>query len=137
VTAERVVRADPSTAVVSLVRPDRFDDVRAEVCELGNFLPSREAASEWLATYPQGMLSAIAEEFDLAREVMKGGGLTSLASAAANIRNYPQGGPKYEQGQARHRRRARRVRGWMEHNARGQRAVDNGHGCSGRTDQLR
>jgi len=71
VTPERVVRADPSTAVVSLVRPDRFDDVRAEVCAQGNFWPSREAAAEWLAAYPQGMLHTVAEDFDLNREVIK------------------------------------------------------------------
>jgi alkylmercury lyase len=82
VTPERVVRTDPPTTVVSLVRPDRVDDVRAEVCSLGSFWPSREAAAGWLAAYSQGMLHTVAEEFDLNREVMKVAGWDLAATAA-------------------------------------------------------
>jgi alkylmercury lyase len=82
VTPERVVRTDPPTTVVSLVRPDQVDDVRAEVCALGSFWPSREAATGWLAAYSQGMLHTVAEEFDLNREVMKVAGWDLAATAA-------------------------------------------------------
>lgn len=82
VTPERVVSSDPPTTVVSLVRPDRVDDVRAEVCALGSFWPSREAAAEWLAAYSEGMLHTVAEEFDLNREVMEVAGWDAGATAA-------------------------------------------------------
>ncbi len=61
---------DPSSAVVSLVRPDRVDDVRTEVCALGSFFASREAAAEWLTAHPEGMVSSVDEDFRLHREIM-------------------------------------------------------------------
>lgn len=69
VTPERATRIDPSTAVVSLVRPDTFDDIRAEGCDLGWFFFSREAAEGWLAAHPQGMVHSVEEEFQLTREM--------------------------------------------------------------------
>jgi alkylmercury lyase len=71
VTPERVEKVDPSGAVVSLVRPDSFDDVRGEICALGLFFASREAAAEWLAAHPDGMVHTIEEDFELHREVME------------------------------------------------------------------
>src|SRR5262249_35461318 len=53
-TPERVLSADPSGAVVSLVRPERIEDVRGDVCVLGSFFASAEAATEWMAAYPEG-----------------------------------------------------------------------------------
>lgn len=70
VTPERVESVDPSSAVVSLVRPDRVDDVRTEVCALGSFFASREAAAEWLTAHPEGMVSSVEEDFRLHREIM-------------------------------------------------------------------
>jgi alkylmercury lyase len=71
VTPSRVVRADPPEAVVSKVRPDRaVADVRAEVCALGNFFSSSEAAADWLAHYPQGKVVPITEDFEITRQAM-------------------------------------------------------------------
>jgi alkylmercury lyase len=72
VTPERVEWVDPSSAVVSLVRPgDRVDDVRAEICALGHFFASREAAAEWLAAHPEGMVHSVEEDYYLHREVVE------------------------------------------------------------------
>jgi alkylmercury lyase len=57
VTPERVEKVDPPTAVVSLARPDRIDDIRTEVYALGSFFASPDAAAEWLAAHPQGTVS--------------------------------------------------------------------------------
>lgn len=71
VTPEAVVRVDPPDTVVSAVRPtERVRDVRAEICGLGHFFSSREAASDWLAEYPDGMLHSVAEDFEIHREIL-------------------------------------------------------------------
>jgi alkylmercury lyase len=71
VTPDRVVSADPETAVVSRIRPDAaVADVRAEICALGNFFASRQAAAGWQAHYPHGELVPIAEDFEVNREAM-------------------------------------------------------------------
>jgi alkylmercury lyase len=82
VTPERVAQVEPSSAVVSLVRPDRVDDVRAEVCALGHFFASREAAADWLAAHPEGMVHRVEEDFRLHREVMEQLGWAHAGSAA-------------------------------------------------------
>jgi alkylmercury lyase len=66
---ERVTWVEPASAVVSLVRPDQVDDVRAEVCALGSFFASREAATEWLAAHPEGMVHSVDEDFRLHRQI--------------------------------------------------------------------
>jgi alkylmercury lyase len=71
VTPERVRKVDPPSAVVSLVRPDRIDDVRTDVCVLGSFFASSEAAGEWLAAHPEGMIHSVEDDFELHREVME------------------------------------------------------------------
>jgi alkylmercury lyase len=71
VTPDRVVLADPETAVVSRIRPDAaVADVRAEICALGNFFASPRAAADWQAHYPHGALVLIAEDFEVNREAM-------------------------------------------------------------------
>jgi alkylmercury lyase len=71
VTPDRVVSVDPATAVVSRIRPDAaVADVRAEICALGNFFTSPQAAAEWAARYPHGELVPIAEDFQVNREAM-------------------------------------------------------------------
>ena len=70
-TPDRVEKVDPSNAVVSLVRPNRVADVRTEVCALGSFFASSEAAAEWLAAYPEGMVHSVEEDFQLHREIMQ------------------------------------------------------------------
>ena len=69
VTPTAVLRVDPPVAVVSEVRPThRVEDVRANICALGSFFSSRDAAAEWLAQNPQGQLNSVADDFDLHRE---------------------------------------------------------------------
>jgi alkylmercury lyase len=71
VTPEAAVQVDPPGAVVSSVRPTgRVKDVRAEICGLGHFFSSREAASAWLAEYPDGFLHSVAEDFEVHRQVL-------------------------------------------------------------------
>lgn len=82
-TPERVEKVDPSSAVVSLVRPDRVDDVRSEVCALGHFFASRDAAAEWLAANPEGMVHGIDEDFQLHREIMRKIGWAASGSPPA------------------------------------------------------
>lgn len=82
VMPERVQRVDPSSAVVSLVRPDKVDDIRGEVCALGNFFASSEAAAEWLAAHPEGMIHSVEEDFKLHREVMEKIGWAHVVSPA-------------------------------------------------------
>ena len=81
-TPDRVEKVDPSSAVVSLVRPDKVDNVRTEVCALGSFFASREAAAEWLAAYPEGLVHSVQEDFQLHREIMKKIGWASSSSGA-------------------------------------------------------
>jgi alkylmercury lyase len=71
VTPEQVQNVAPSSAVVSLVRPDKINDIRAEACALGNFFASSAAAGEWLAAHPEGMVHSVDEDFKLHREVME------------------------------------------------------------------
>ncbi|WP_219420236.1 organomercurial lyase [Pseudonocardia nigra] len=62
---------DPPMAVVSRVRPDSaVADVRAEICALGNFFSSADAAADWQAHYPQGALVPITEDFAVNREAV-------------------------------------------------------------------
>ena len=82
-TPERVLSADPSGAVVSLVRPERIEDVRADVCVLGSFFASAQAAAEWLAAYPEGMVHSVEDDFRLHREVM---GKIGWALSTSSIR---------------------------------------------------
>lgn len=55
--AGEVLNVDPPEAVVSTVRPTQaVTDIRA-YCDLGNFVSSPDAATEWLAHSPQGEIS--------------------------------------------------------------------------------
>ncbi len=70
VTSDRVDSADPRGAVVSAVRPDRrVENVRTDICNLGHFFSSREAAAAWLEANPQGMLHTVEEDFEIHRRV--------------------------------------------------------------------
>lgn len=67
VTPSEIVRTDPPEAVVSKVHlTEAVGDVR-ELCNLGNFFSSVEAAADWLAAYPQGEVIPIADEFKIVR----------------------------------------------------------------------
>jgi alkylmercury lyase len=70
-TPDRIVSADPATAVVSRIRPDTaVADVRAEICDLGNFFASPHAAADWQTQYPDGAVVPICEDFEVNREAM-------------------------------------------------------------------
>lgn len=72
VTPERVVNVDPPDAVVSEVRPDtRVADVRTEICAVGHFFSSREAAAPWLEHYPQGQVNSVEYDFELHKRVQE------------------------------------------------------------------
>jgi alkylmercury lyase len=68
-TADAVTRVEPATAVVSRVRPGHaVDDVRAQICALGNFFASPDAAAGWLtANKPHGTVVPVAQDFDITR----------------------------------------------------------------------
>ena len=68
---DRVIRVNPVGAVVSKVRPtEAVSDVRGEICNLGNFFASAEAATGWLKQYPDGQVVPVTDEFAISRCVM-------------------------------------------------------------------
>lgn len=68
-TPTQVLRLDPTDAVVTKVRPtEAVADVRAEICDLGNFFSSPAAASDWLAHHPQGKIDPVADDFAITRQ---------------------------------------------------------------------
>lgn len=70
VTPEGVVRVDPSEAVVSEVRPlERTAEIRTDICGVGHFFSSREAAAGWLEKHPQGQVNSVVEDFEIHRRV--------------------------------------------------------------------
>lgn len=70
-TPDRVTSVDPKQAVVSKVRPaDAVTDIRAEICNLGNFFSSPEAAADWLARNPHGRVDPVADEFEITLRAM-------------------------------------------------------------------
>ncbi len=80
-TPEQILSVDPPGAVVSKVRPDHaVDDIRAQVCALGNFFSSKEAATDWLAHNPHGQVVTIAEDFEVTRQAMTQLGWTASPS---------------------------------------------------------
>ena len=72
VVPDGVRSVDPREVVVSAVRPDRrVENVRTEICHLGHFFSSREAAAAWLEANPEGMLHTVEEDFEIHRRVME------------------------------------------------------------------
>lgn len=70
VTPERVLAVDPTDAVVSSVRPnEKVKDIRSDICSVGLFFSSREAAKDWLAAHPSGFLQSVEEDFEVHRQV--------------------------------------------------------------------
>jgi hypothetical protein len=41
----------------------------AEVCALGGFFASNEAAADWLAAHPEGMVHSVEEDFRLHKNI--------------------------------------------------------------------
>ncbi|WP_199434740.1 organomercurial lyase MerB [Qaidamihabitans albus] len=70
-TPNDVLNVEPPEAVVSKVHlTDAVENVR-DLCDLGNFFSSTEAAADWLATHPQGEVLPIAEEFEIGRRAVR------------------------------------------------------------------
>jgi alkylmercury lyase len=64
ITPDRVERIDPATDVVAVVNLNAeftlgLDRIDADVCAQQPFFASAQAASRWLADYPQGRLIAV------------------------------------------------------------------------------
>ena len=77
-TPDRILQVDPSEAVVSKVRPaEAVTDVRAEICDLGNFFSSPAAAADWLKHHPDGQVASIADEFTVTQRAMRELGWTA------------------------------------------------------------
>lgn len=70
VTPDRVEWVEPPCAVVTLVRPATFNDIRSEGCDLGHFYASREAVAGWQAAHPEGMVHSVEEEFLQTRDMI-------------------------------------------------------------------
>ncbi len=71
VTPGEVQRVDPPETVVSKVRPAvQVADIDAEICALGSFFASPQAAESWLACHPEGMVPPVAGEFAIIRQTM-------------------------------------------------------------------
>lgn len=84
VTPTRVVTVDPRQAVVSKVRPTAaVEDVRRDICGLGHFFSSPEAAAEWLANTPDGMVDPVGDEYQVVRQAMAGLGWAADSAAAS------------------------------------------------------
>lgn len=71
VTPAGVVVVDPPRAVVSKVRPTAaVEDVRRDICGLGHFFVSPEAAAEWLAATTDGMVDPVAAEYHVVMQAV-------------------------------------------------------------------
>lgn len=70
-TPSEVLSVDPPEAVVSKVHlTEAVDNVR-DLCDLGHFFSSAEAAADWLAAHPQGEAVPVAEEFEIGRRAVR------------------------------------------------------------------
>ena len=57
---------------MSAVRPDhRVENARTEICHLGHFFSSREAAAAGLEANPEAMLHTVEEDFEIHRRVIE------------------------------------------------------------------
>lgn len=76
-TPTGVRSVDPPRAVVSKVRPtEGITNMLAEVCGLGHFYSSPDAAADWLARNPDGFVDTVADDFEIHRR-----GITALGWA--------------------------------------------------------
>jgi alkylmercury lyase len=84
VTPASVVAVDPPRAVVSKVRPSAaVEDVRRDICGLGHFFSSSEAAAEWLANTPDGAVDPVGDEYQVVRQAMTGLGWAADPASAS------------------------------------------------------
>ncbi|MEC1158912.1 MULTISPECIES: organomercurial lyase MerB [Bacillaceae] len=65
VEPERIVKVEPSTAVVSIVTPDDMSAVRSAFCNEVHFFSSPSAAQDWLNQHPGGKVLSVEDAFKL------------------------------------------------------------------------
>jgi len=70
-TPAGVARVEPPSAVVSILTPSiDVSEVRQAVCTEQHFFRSAEAAAQWHAQHPEGLLLPVAEMFELYRRAV-------------------------------------------------------------------
>jgi alkylmercury lyase len=72
-----IIGVKPSQTVVSQRHcADLVNDIRAQVCDQGNFYSSADAAAAWLSEHPDGELLSVAETFERCRTTCRQFGWT-------------------------------------------------------------
>ena len=67
-----ITAANPSQTVVSQRHcAELVNDIRAQVCDHGNFYSSADAAAAWLSEHPDGELLTVAETFERCQATCK------------------------------------------------------------------
>ncbi|SDU76576.1 organomercurial lyase MerB [Jiangella alkaliphila] len=78
VDPDHVVAVTPASTVVSKIRPDQaVDDIRRQLCDLGNFFIDAEAAGTWTTQHPEGHVVPIDHEFAVTVQAMSELGWTA------------------------------------------------------------
>ena len=78
VSPQGVLSVDPPDAVVSAFRPtEKVQNIRTDLCDLGHFYSSREAAAEWLKVNPEGQLNSVPDDFEIQRRISEEIGWTA------------------------------------------------------------
>lgn len=68
VAPDSVINLEPAGTVVTRIRPDRaVTDVRVQICALGNFFASTQAAAGWLQANPHGSVVSLHDDFHTTR----------------------------------------------------------------------
>ncbi|MHB8295410.1 MAG: organomercurial lyase MerB [Acidimicrobiales bacterium] len=68
---ERITSVEPSTAVVSLVTPERPESVRSAFCNRVHFFASADAAAGWLGQNTGASVHPVAEARELAQPLVE------------------------------------------------------------------
>ena len=67
-----VTRVEPSTAVVSLVNPDKITSIRSSFCNQVHYFTSPGDAAGWLAEHPEAEVVTVADAFQLGAALTTG-----------------------------------------------------------------
>jgi alkylmercury lyase len=65
VTPDAITSVNPAEAVVSQLTPGDVSRIRADVCALGHFFASAEAARPWTEAHPDGFTVPIADSTEV------------------------------------------------------------------------
>lgn len=71
VEPDRIVRVEPASAVVSIVRATSGSGIRASFCDQVHFFADAEVARDWLAEHPDGQVVPVAEAQRLGRPIIQ------------------------------------------------------------------